>query len=303
MTNFVLIGLCILAGIVLRRFSTLPQDAHKGVNAWIINIALPAVSFKYLPHIEWSRSLLLPVIMPVMVWGCAWLYVKIYARYNKLDKPTIAALRLSTGLSNTSFLGFPLTVAYFGANELSTAVICDQVTFMILATAGILLAVHASGQHNPAPSVIIKKIVSFPPLIACVAALVLPVFVDISPLDDVFDKLATTIGPLALFSIGLQIKFEGWRTEVKHIGYALLFKLVLAPLIILAIVMLSGTNNNIAQVTVFEAAMPSFLTASIVAAQYNLNPRLSSLITGAGILLAFLSTALWYWIIIHFTGG
>lgn len=297
MTNFILIGVCILAGFLVRRYSSLPHDAHKGVNAWIINVALPAVSFKYLPHIHWSSSLLLPVLMPVVIWFSAWLYVKLYAGRYALNRETIAALRLSTGLSNTSFLGFPLTIAYFGENELSTAVICDQVTFMILATAGVLMAVKASGQDNPSAAGIIKRICRFPPFIACIAALVLPVFVDLSPLDDVFDKLAVTIAPLALFSIGLQIKFEGWKHEVRHIGYALLFKLLLAPLIILTIVLITNMKNNISQVTVFEASMPSFITASIVASQYNLNPKLSSLITGVSIVLSFITTAIWYWVI------
>lgn len=297
MTNFIIIAICIVAGFLLRRYSNLPYDAHKGVNAWIINIALPAVSFKYLPYIHWNSSLLLPVLMPVIIWISAWLYVKVYASKNTIGKETVAALRLSTGLSNTSFIGFPLTVAYFGENELSTAVICDQVTFMTLATAGILLAVNASGQTRPSPSAIVKKIIRFPPFIACIAALVLPLFVDLSPLDNVFDKLAATIGPLALFSIGLQLKFNGWRTEVKHLGFALLFKLILAPLIILMIVLITNTKNNISQVTIFEAAMPSFLTASIIASQYNLNPKLSTLITGISIALSFITTAVWYWVI------
>lgn len=297
MTSFILIVLCILSGFIIRRYSNLPHDAHKGVNAWIINLALPAVSFKYLPHIQWNSSLLLPVLMPVVIWISAWLYVKTYAGKNALDKQTIAALRLSTGLSNTSFLGFPLTIAYFGEDELSTAVICDQVTFITLATAGILLAVNASGKANTSPSIIVKKIVGFPPFLACIAALVLPAFIDLSPLNDIFDTLAATIGPLALFSIGLQIKFDGWKSEMKHISYAIFFKLFIAPLIVLTIVLISNTKNNIAQVTIFEAAMPSFLTASIVASQYNLNPRLSTLITGMSIAFSFITTAIWFWII------
>lgn len=297
MTDFMLIGICILVGFLLRRYSNLPHDAHKGVNAWIINMALPAVSFKYLPYIEWNRSLLLPLLMPVIIWLGAWLYIKIYASRNVIGKETIAALRLLTGLSNTSFLGFPLTVAYFGEKELSTAVICDQVTFMTLATAGIFLAIKASGQAKFSPGVIAKKIFFFPPFIACIAAVIIPTFVNLSPLDDIFDTLAATIGPLALFSIGLQIKFNGWRSEMKHIGYALLFKLILSPLIILVIVLITNSKNVISQVTVFEASMPSFLTASIVASQYNLNPKLSTLITGISIVLSFITTGIWFWII------
>ncbi|MFT3701855.1 MAG: AEC family transporter [Agriterribacter sp.] len=300
MANFILIGLCILAGYLLQRFTNLSPDAYKGVNAWIINLALPAVSFKYLPHIQWTTALLLPALMPLLIWFCAWLYIKAYANRNNLDKATTAGLRLTTGLCNTSFVGFPLITAYFGAQHLSIGVICDQVTFMLLSTAGILVALRASGNETPSLKTITKKVIAFPPFIACIAALVLPVLVDLSPLDEVFEKLASTIGPLALFSIGLQIKFDGWQKELKPLGFALLFKLIVAPVLILSVVLLTELKNNIAQISIFESAMPPFLTSGIIATQYQLNPKLSNLIIGIGILLSFITTAIWHWVIVTF---
>src|ERR1700712_4644093 len=76
--NFALIGICIIAGMLFRRSKTLPADAHKGINAWIIYIALPALSLKYLPHIQWSTHLLLAALAPVIVWFGGWLYCSIY---------------------------------------------------------------------------------------------------------------------------------------------------------------------------------------------------------------------------------
>ena len=113
MANFLLIGICIVAGLLVRRFTAIPADAYKGVNALIINLALPAVAFKYLPHIQWTKSLILPAAMPVIVWLCGWMYVKVYAFKAKLDKQTENGLKLVTGLSNTSFLGFPLNILLF----------------------------------------------------------------------------------------------------------------------------------------------------------------------------------------------
>lgn len=298
MVNFLLIGICLLAGMLLRRFTTLPADAHKGLNAFIIYLALPAVSFKYLPHIQWSTSLLIPALMPVVLWLCAWVYIRVYAGIAKIDKKTENGLKLTTGLSNTSFVGFPMVIAYFGEHALSVAVICDQVSFLLLSTAGIIVALNASDEHTLSTSLVINKVLRFPPFIACILALTLPRFADISFLDPLFDKLASTIGPLALFSTGLQLKFKDWFSEVKHIGVALLFKLVLAPLLIVGILFLIEAKGLNARVTAFESAMPSFLTAGVIASEYGLNPKLSNLVVGISILLAFVTTALWYLLIV-----
>ena len=298
MANFLLIGICILAGLIVRRYTRLPADAHKGVNALIINLALPAVSFKYLPHMQWNKAMVLPAVMPVIVWLSGWLYIRAYAAKAKLDKSTEGGLKLVTGLSNTSFVGFPLVAAYFSDSALGIAVICDQVSFILLATAGIVVAMNASEQHTLSAALVAKKVFLFPPFIACIAALTLPLFVDLSPLDPLFDKLAATVAPLALFSIGLQMKFNGWRQQFKHITVSLLYKLVLAPLLIYGVALIFGMRGIIPQISVFEAAMPSFLTAGIVASEYNLNPTLSSLVVGVSILVAFFTTALWYFIIV-----
>jgi predicted permease len=298
MANFLLIGICIFAGLIVRRYTRLPADAHKGVNALIINLALPAVSFKYLPHMQWTKAMLLPALMPVIVWLCGWLYIRIYASKAKLDKPTESGLKLVTGLSNTSFVGFPLVAAYFSDSALGIAVICDQVSFILLATAGIVVAMNASEEHTLSAVLVAKKVFLFPPFIACIAALTLPLFVDLSPLDPLFDKLAATVAPLALFSIGLQMKFNGWRRQFRHITASLLYKLVLAPLVIYAVALIFGMRGIVPQISIFEAAMPSFLTAGIVASEYNLNPTLSSLVVGISILVSFFTTALWYLIIV-----
>ena len=52
-----------------------------------------------------------------------------------------------------------------------------------------------------------------------------------------------------------------------------------------------------AQVTVFEAAMPTLVSAGIVAEQFDLRPALCNLVIGIGIVLGFLTTTLWYYII------
>lgn len=297
MINFVIIGICIIAGILFRQSKTLPPDAHKGINAWIIYLAMPAVSLKYLPHIQWTSHLLLPAMMPVIIWLGAWLYIKIYALRSGIDKATEGALKISAGVSNTGFIGFPLIMAYFSEKELGIAIICDQVGFTLLSTAGIIVAINSSKKQNLSASVVLKKLLRFPPFLACVAALTLPPYINFSYADPLFDKLAITVGPLALFSIGLQLKLEGWRSEWKNLSIALIYKLLIAPLLLLIVALVLHQKGIVSQISIFEAAMPTVLTAAVIADEYNLRPKLSSQIIGIGIILSFVTTALWFIII------
>jgi predicted permease len=173
MVNFILIAVCIIAGMLFRRYGTLPGDTHRGINAWIIYMALPAVSFKYLPHIHWGLNLLAPVIAPVLVWMGGWCMLKLYKKFNGINETTAGGLLLTGGLANTSFVGFPLITAYFGEKYIGTAIICDQVTFFLLATAGIVVAINASKKQKISARMLLKRVFTFPPFLGCLSALVI----------------------------------------------------------------------------------------------------------------------------------
>ncbi|RZK55831.1 MAG: AEC family transporter, partial [Pedobacter sp.] len=219
----------------------------------------------------------------------------------KISKATQGGLKLTSSLSNTSFIGFPLIMAYFSEKEIGIAIICDQITFMLLATIGIVVAIRSSQNQKLEAKMVLKKVLTFPPIWGCVLALTLPRFVDISALDPLFDKLASTVGPLALFSVGLQLRFGGWFSEIKHISFALAYKLLLAPLIITLIAVAFSLKGMIPKIAIFEAAMPTLLTSGIIADQYNLNPKLANLVIGVGIVLAFVTTAIWF-AILNYSG-
>ncbi|WP_460693157.1 AEC family transporter [Mucilaginibacter puniceus] len=297
MTNFLIIGICIAAGILFRRSNLLPADAHKGINAWLLYLAMPAISFKYLPHIQWSMSLLFPILAPVVVWLGAFIYIRFYSTAAKISKSTAAGLTLSGGISNASFLGFPMVAAFFSEKEIAIAVICDQMGFILLSTVGVGLAINASQAQQPSPKIFLKKILSFPAFWGCTLALTLPHYIDISALDSFFDKMAATVAPLALFSIGLQLKFKGYKDELKRITVTLLYKLMIAPAIVTLIALAFHLRGIITQVTIFEMAMPPLMSASIIASEYKLNSNLANLVIGIGLVLGFVTVSIWWFIL------
>jgi len=283
--------------MLFRRANFLPADAHKGINAWILYLAMPAVSFTYLPHIKWTADLLFPAIAPVVAWIGGWLYIRFYSARANISKPTAAGLTLAGGISNASFLGFPMVAAFFSEKDIAIAVICDQMGFILLATVGIGIAINASQAQQPSPKLFIKKIFSFPAFWSCTLALIVPRFVDISALDPFFSKLAATVAPLALFSIGLQLKFKGYKSELKRILATLFYKLMIAPILAIFIALVFHLRGIIAQVTVFEMAMPPLISAGIVADEYKLNPQLASLVVGIGLLIGIVTASCWWFVI------
>jgi predicted permease len=114
-------------------------------------------------------------------------------------------------------------------------------------------------------------------------------------LTGLFERLGDTLAPLALVSVGLQLRLEQLRGCYVPLSLGLAFKLILGPaLIALLYLGILGKYGQMTQVTLFEAAMGPQIGGAIVAMQYGLSPPLITLMVGIGILLSFLTLPLWY---------
>ncbi len=304
MVNFVLIAVCIIAGMVFKATKSIHPDAHKGINTWILYLALPAVSFKYLPKVHWSAEMLFPVAATFLTAVFCFFFMMFYSKSKGYSRRSRSTLELVSGYSNTSFIGFPLISAFYGESLLSIAIICDQTMFFALSTLGIIAALKGGSKSGKiSAAFILKRLITFPPLIGCIAALVLSQFVDFTSAESFFDKLAATVSPLALFSVGLQLKFNGWKKLIPQMSVSMFYKLILAPAITLGLALLLGIKGNIARITIFESAMPTVVTSSIIAEQYRLNTKLTNLTIGFSIIAAFFTSAIWFYIIDYFFSG
>lgn len=295
--HFLLIIGALTAGQLARQSGLFPGRAHGWVNRWIIAVALPSVALHVVPSIRWDASVLLPFLTSPLVFAGAWLFVTHLSRRYAVPPETRAALLLTAGLGNTSFIGFPLTQAYFGDEGLRIAVMCDQGSFFTLSTLGTLTALHAAHGGNVSIPSLAKKVAFFPPFIGFLAAVLLPAFVDLSPADPLFSLLASTLVPLALFSVGLQLNLSDLGLRSPLLAAGLAYKLLIAPLLLLATAAAAGLSGVVAQVSVFEAAMPPMITAAILAAEHRLDPALANRMAGAGIVLSFVSSAVWWYIV------
>jgi malate permease and related proteins len=294
MNNIVLLFLCLLLGMLLRITHRIPDNSHNALNAFIIHISLPALIILQIHNVTLHAQLLLSVAMPWIMFALGVSFFWILSARLNFSRGTTGALMLAGGLANTSFVGLPMIEAFFGAPSMATGILIDQLgTYLVLSTLGIAVAaIYSSGSNSMAA--VLKRIAVFPPLLALIVAFALMPFEFPGWANDALKRLGDTLAPLALVSVGLQLRFDQTQGIKAALALGLTFKLLLAPAI-LAILYFSiaRTGNDVARVTLFEAAMGPQIGGAIVAIQHGLNPPLVSLMVGVGITLSFITLPLW----------
>ncbi|MDD4964279.1 MAG: AEC family transporter [Gallionella sp.] len=298
MTNLLLLILCFIAGILLRRFNRMPDNAPATLNSFIIHVSLPALSLLYIHNLRLSGDIVLTGLMAWILFGLSAGFFILLGRKLNLPRNTVGALILVGGLGNTSFFGLPMVEAFYGQAGISTAIIADQLgSFFALSILGITVAgVYSSGRPNV--RTLLKRIALFPPFISLIVALLL-IPVDYADwFTTILKRLGDTLAPLALLSVGLQLRLGHIAEHKRNLAIGLGFKLILAPLVIfLLYVPLLGAQGQAVQVTLFEAAMPSMITAAIVASEHDLDPPLANLMVAVGLVLSFFTLTGWWWLL------
>lgn len=300
MTHFLLIIICLVAGYFLKFTKGFPEHAAEGLKAFIVYFCLPAVALKYLPAMRLTSEVLLPFASSWLVWGGSWLLFRLLGKWRGWSTPTIAVLTIMGGLSNTSFVGFPLIAAWYGESFISYALFADQGAFLVMATVGISMATRAQHGTTAFPA-LLKRLLRFPPFLAFLLGLALQAVPLPNFWFDLMGKLAAPLVPLALVSVGLQIDFREKFTAWKHLALGLGYKLILAPLFVMALYFgVLKITTPYTTIAVFESAMAPMVTAFIICTQYNLQPRLAAMMVGIGIPVSLLTTAAWYAIMAAF---
>jgi malate permease and related proteins len=262
MSNIILLFLCMLIGIALRRYGRVPDNAYLAINGFIVNVSLPALTLLQIHGIKLQSTLAYGVAMPWLLFTIAALFFWGLSRFLHFTPATTGGLILVAGLGNTSFVGLPMIESFYGTSGMPIGILIDQLgTYLVLSTLGIAVAALFSSE-TPSGAGILKRVCTFPPFIALFVSLLLWPVDYPDWLIAVLRRLGDTLAPLALVSVGL-----------LHAA------------------------GNVVQITLFESAMGPMIGASIVAIQHGLNPPLITLLVGIGITASFLSLPLWWYVL------
>ncbi len=297
MTNIIILFFCFFAGVILKKTKLFPANTHISINLFLIYISLPLITLYFIPKIEINTKLLYPILVPWIQIIVAFLLFGFLGKKWNLSKGLIGSLTLCAGFGNTSFEGIPIISSLYGEQGIETVILADQPgSFVAISTLGIAIAgYYSSGKSNWKD--ILNQILRFPPFYAFLIGLLLNIFsvnIPIS-LDEAFFKIGSTIVPLAMFSVGFQLKIQKESKHWKFLWLGLLYKLILVPFFFFILYMLIlKQRGNMIEISVLEAGMAPMVTASIIATAYRLKPQFSSLMVSIGLIISFFTLGLWY---------
>jgi predicted permease len=299
MTGAIIAFLCLLLGLFLQKQPSLPQEKiTKWVNAYLLNIVLPALALLYIPQINPGWDLLIPISSAWFTFLLSWLIFGILGKVLKWDNQTTGCLVIVAGLANTSFLGFPVVEGLYGKEGLPIALLIDQGgSFLLVSSLSILVGSiysHKDGNLSAIP----LKIIRFPPFGFLLLTMAMSILGWKTPefLIPIVSLIGKTMAPVAIFAIGLKFSLDFDSLSSKYYWYGMGYRLLLAPLIVWLIYRNILPENSLElKVTVLESGMAPMITGSIVAIQYDLKPKLATLLAGLGIPISLVTIMVWYY--------
>lgn len=297
MENFLLIAVFVLLGIIFRRLEAFPPETVQVLNMFALYVSLPAVILLKVPQITFSAGILAPVLI---AWGELLLsaaLVLLAARLFAWPRTATGVLLMVVPLGNTSFMGVPIIRAFFGEAGLQHLVVYDQFgTMLILSTYGSLILALYGRAGVFSVGVAVRRALLFPPTMALIAGIALlpwgyhPLF------ERVLQATASTLTPLVMTAIGLQLRLRLQPTLRGPLCFGLGLKLLAAPLLALSICRLLGLRGLAIDVSILESGMPPMVTAGALAVVAGMNAELAAALIGLGLLLSFATLPVFYWL-------
>jgi len=259
-------------GMLLRRRL---QIDPKPLSQIVFYVFAPALVFQLLIRNPFSLGdmlrmatfvVLLLAAMAVIAWTIA--------RVMKLNRTMTSALILCIVFMNAGNLGLPVTQLAFGAVTLAWASVFFSTTALLSNSAGAWIA--SVGRASPGRALIglakVPSVYAIPlALVLHSAEVTLPPFVEVP-----VGLLAGAAVPSMLLLLGMQLSGNGQRGHIGLLGLVSAARLVVSPLIAWGLTAAFRFPPAAVQAGILEAAMPSAVLNSILAAQYDVEPEFVS---------------------------
>ncbi|MGB9697557.1 MAG: AEC family transporter [Ignavibacteria bacterium] len=300
MGDLLIIPFCLVVGYILRKTNLFPAESYKILNSILIYICLPALTLLYIPEIDINTNLLFPTITCWLMFGISVVIFLILKKPLKLDNRTTGALILTSGLANTSFVGFPVLIATLGEEGLKVGVVIDSAgSFLIISTVSIFVASFFAGETVSIKNTFVN-VIKFPPFIFFLIALILKFSGYSYPqwVKSFLHRIGDPVIFLALISVGFQLKLEVEKQMIKELIIGLSLKMIIIPLLIYLLFMIWLDRSSIYfKASIIEAAMPPMVMGAVLATTFELNPKLANIMVGAGIFVSAITLPLWFWVL------
>lgn len=202
------------------------------------------------------------------------------ARLLRLGRPQTGAVICAAIVANTTYLGYPLTVALLGRGHLPTGVLFDVLVggpTLMLGAFGVAAAFGiraGEGMRARVRTFFTRN----PPLYAAVAGLLAPKALAPAVLVDASQILAVAILPIGFFAVGATLAEGAEHGELplpppmtKPVALATAGRIALAPALLM---LLAAPLIDLPSAYRLMSAMPTGINALVVSHAYGLDNRI-----------------------------
>ena len=202
----------------------------------------------------------------------------------KLERPALISILITTMFANTGNYGLPLVSFAFGEQALSYAGIYFVTTTCMFYTLGVLLASLGHMNFKEAALGLFKV----PTIYAVLLAVIINAWnVQIpAPVTRAIELAAGGSIPLMLILLGVQLTHVEFSSNIRALQLSVLLRLLIAPLAALLFAASFGLQGFTRQGSVTQASMPSMVSATVLATEYDLDAKLVTAVVFISTLLS-----------------
>lgn len=265
-----------------RRYGPRAQALTRRMLDGVLYAALPLITFFVVARTQLTAGVGVGLVLAyaelaivgLVAWGVA-------TRLLALAPPAAAVVVIATIMANTGYLGVPLNAALLGQEALGPAITFDAIVsgpmFYVFAFA---IAAALTTRGEPVAARVRAFATRNPPLLAVIAALVVPDALAPDAAVDVARVAVIALLPVGFFVLGVSLAAEADEGAfafppplTRPVAVIVALRMAAAPLLLLG---LAALTVDVPDAYLVQAAMPVGINTLVVAHAYELDLSLAS---------------------------
>ncbi|MBN2048384.1 MAG: AEC family transporter, partial [Anaerolineaceae bacterium] len=197
-------------------------------------------------------------------------FVYLAGRLMKLEKAMIFAMILPAMMINAGNMGMPVNLFVFGEFGHANATVAFIISAMVASTVGVLVASMGKQGIKEAFIGLFRL-----PMIYGVALGFLLVWTGWKlpmAIDRTVSLFSDASIPTMLVLLGMQLQRANFKENLPAMLFCSGTRLILSPIIVFGLSLLVGLDGLPQQTTILQTAMPSAVTATVLATEFDTNP-------------------------------
>lgn len=278
----------IVIGYLIAKVSGKGKEINKYLNLLLINIFIPLLFINTILTTSPSALTEIPTIvtLTVIIHLLSPILMYIFLRRRDYEDSTKGVFYICATFNNALFIPIPLVLMFVGSSGLPIVIIFSLTQLVLLSTLGSFMGA-AFGGGEDGRNKIVKDVLTFPPFIAAIVAVILFIAnVQLTgSIADVLSYTGTITTFLALISVGLGIGIRFSLVEIRAALEVVGIRQVLVPLLTIPLILLSGLTQVSQSIIILEVLMPPAILTVVYAKSFKLDYEKAATIVTVGTLL------------------